>query len=155
MNPIHGALSPLGSFFGLCATLWEIESEWEQIAGEVLARRSRVKSYDNGVLVVAVENHAAEQDMNFKKKSIIKAISAKTSLKLNGIRTEIAPVTRKARRVTQKAGRCNRRKRARNVNSTELEKLKTEILSDNPGLSEQLAETIAGCRLKSASIDNR
>ena len=155
MNPIHGALNPLRSFFGLCATLAEIESEWEQVVGPALARRSRVKSYDDGVLVVTVENRSAEQDMNFKKNSIIRAISAKTSLKLSDIRTEIAPVIRGVKRTRRKTGGTRRRKREPDVNSPELEKLKTEILSENPGLSEQLAETIAGCRLENASIDNR
>ena len=154
MNPIHGALGPLRSFFGLCAALSEIESEWEQVVGPALARRSRVKSYDDGVLVVAVENRSAEQDLNFKKNSIIRAISAKTSLKLRDIKTEIAPVIRGVQRTRRKTGGTCRRKRALYVNSPELEKLKTEILSDNPGLSEKLAEAIAVCRLEGAS-DNR
>ena len=156
MNPIHGALSPLRSFFGLCATLSEIESEWEQVAGAALARRSRVKSYDGGVLVVAVENRSAEQDMNFRKNSIIKAISAKTSLKLSDIRTEITPVVRgMPRRAAQHAGRRIRHKRAGTVNASELENLKTEILYEFPELGGKLAEMIAECRLESASVDDR
>ena len=154
MNPIHGALGPLRSFFGLCATLSEIESEWEKLAGAALARRSCVKSYDNGVLVVAVENRSTELDMNLKKKLIIKAILTETSLKLREIRTEIAPVIRRVRRMRRMAG-ARRRKRAPAANTSELEKLKAEILSKNPELSEKLAETIAGCRLGSVSLDDR
>ena len=154
MNSIHSALGSLRSFFGLCLTLSEIESEWEQIAGAALARRSRVKSYDDGVLVVAVENRSAEQDMNFKKNSMIRAISAKTSLKLKDIRTEIAPVIRGIRRTKRMTRGYRRRRRATSANASELEKLKAEILSENPGLSEKLAETIAGCRLESAPVDN-
>ena len=154
MNPIHGVFAPLRSFFGLCATLSEIESEWEQVAGTALAHRSRVKSYDGGVLVVAVENRSVEQDMNFKKNSIIKAISAKTSLTLSDIRTEIAPVPCGMQRAARHAGKYSRRKRAVTVDASELEKLKAEILSKNPGLSEELAGTIAECRLESASVDN-
>ena len=154
MNPIHGALGSLRSFFGLCATLAEIESEWEQLAGSALGRRSRVKSFEEGILVVIVENRSAEHDMNFKKNSIIRAISAKTSLKLRDIRTEIAPVVRGIQRRRQNSGRLRRQKRAGTVNAPELEKLKSEILSKNPGLSEKLAWTIAECRLASASVDN-
>ena len=155
MNPIHGALGPLRSFFGLCAILSEIESEWEQIAGAALARRSRVKSYDGGVLVVAVENRSAEQDMNFKKNSIITAVSAKTSLKLIDIKTEITPLVRGARRTARHTGKRGRRKRGGAANASEIEKLKTEILLKFPGLSEKLAVTIAECRLENASVDNR
>jgi len=153
VNPIHGALGSLRSFFGFCLALAEIESEWEQIAGSALARRSRVKSYDDGILVVSVENRSAEQDLNFRKKPIIRAISAKTSLKLKDIRTEIAPVVRGMRRTQRNTGVPRRRRRATAKNVLELEKLKAEILSENPGLSEKLAEAIAGCRL-SISVDD-
>ncbi|MCL2683669.1 MAG: DUF721 domain-containing protein [Synergistaceae bacterium] len=152
MNPIQGAFGSLRFFFGLCLALSEIESGWEQIAGAALARRSRVKSYDDGVLVVAVENRSAEQDMNFRKGSIIKAISAKTFLKLKDIRTEITPVIRGTPR-TGPHTVSRRRRRVAAVNTAELEKLKEDILSENPGLSEKLAETIAGCRLGGASVN--
>jgi hypothetical protein len=155
MNPIHSVLGSLRSFFVLCLALSEIESEWEQIAGAALARRSRVKSYDDGVLVVAVENRSAEQDMNFKKNSIIKTISAKMSLKLKDIRAEVAPVARGMRRAGRCSVRSRHRRRSPTVNGSELEKLKSEILSANPGLSEKLAETIAGCRLAGTSVDDR
>ena len=153
MNSIHGAFGSLRSFFGLCAVLAEIEAEWKEIVGAALEKRSRVKSYHEGVLIVAVENRSAQQDMNFKKNSIIRAISAKTSLKLKDIRTEIAPVIRGTVRTRQKTGRPRRRTRAGRKNAPELELLKAEILSEFPGLSDKLAETIAGCRLENATVD--
>jgi hypothetical protein len=123
-----------------------IEAEWESIAGHILARRSKVLSYDDGILVVAVENRSVQQDMNFKKNTIIRAVSAKTSLQLRDIRTEIAPSVRAGSSGRAKATRARRKKMADSPASPEIDGLKEEILSQNPGLSEKIAFAIACCR---------
>jgi hypothetical protein len=145
LNPINGALRELGSFFGLCAVLSDIASGWESIAGSALSRRSAVKSFDDGVLVVAVENRAAQQDMNFKKNAIIRAITEKTSLELSDIRAEIAPVVRPSRPAARRV-RQNKRARAVKPLTPEIESMKEEIMLENPSLSEKIAESIAYCR---------
>jgi hypothetical protein len=141
----------LSSFFGLCVTLSAIEEEWESIAGGALASRSVIRSYDDGVLVVAVANRSAQQDMNFKKNAIIKAISLKTSLDVKDIRTEVAPVI--SRRRARPAAR-NRGRRTEMAKGPEIDAMKAEILEQNPGIGEKLAETIACCRAGRASARN-
>jgi hypothetical protein len=144
LNPIHGALGPLSSFFGLCATLYAIEEEWAEVAGDVLARRSAPRSYDDGVLVVAVESRSAQQDMNFRKNSILRAIALKTSLNLKDIRAEIAPLARGRSPERRTPGSPRRRLEAA---GPEVDAMKAGIMERHPGISERLAEAIAICRL--------
>ena len=148
MNSIHSAFSSLRPFFGLCAMLSEIEAEWESIAGHILARRRKVLSYDDGVLVVAVENRSVQQDMNFKKNTIIRAILSKTSMQLKDIRTEVAPSVRAGSSLRTSITRAPRKKRAlaEPAELPEIAGLKDEILSQNPGLSEKIAFAIFCCR---------
>jgi hypothetical protein len=154
LNSLYGALGSLRNFFGVCATLSAIEEEWESLVGRALAHRSAVRSYDDGVLVVAVENRSTQQDMNFKKNAIIKAILMKTSLKLKDIRTEIAPGSLRRSRPKQ-AERPVRRRRPEPVRGFEFDMLKAEILEQNPGLGEKLAESIAICRGGSSPAADR
>ena len=93
--PIYRVLGGTRSFFSLCATLSMIEMEWKLIVGDALAKRSGPKSFEDGVLVVAVENKSAEKDMNFRKGAILREIRTKTSLSLKDIRTEIGAAARR------------------------------------------------------------
>ena len=77
-QPIYSALGQSESFFGLCAALSAVELDWASIAGKSLAGRSALRAFDDGVLVVVVENASVRQDMNFKKKIILEAIFNKT-----------------------------------------------------------------------------
>lgn len=152
MNTVHSALGSLRSFFGLCGVLSEIEAEWRELAGSALARRSAVKSFDDGVLVVVVENRSAQQDMNFKKNAIIRAISMKTSLRLKDIRVEVAPVNHALKPRRHKNAPRNRR--AFSADAPGLDAMKSDILSANPGIGEKLAEVIASCRLgRQSAVD--
>jgi hypothetical protein len=142
---IFSALSRSEPFFARCMTLSMIEQEWKSIAGEALARRSGPKAYENGVLVVAVENRSAEQDMNFKKNAILKEIRAKTFLKLKDIRTEICRVKRKTVNVARPS--LARRKKPRVISGPELEAQVGEIMERNPKLKPETAYAAARCRL--------
>jgi hypothetical protein len=144
LNSIHGALGPLSSFFGLCATLYAIEEEWPEVAGDALARRSAPRSYDDGVLVVAVENRLVQQDMNFRKNSILRAIALKTSLNLKDIRAEIAPLARG--RSPERHPPSSSARRRPEVAGPEVDAMKAGIMERHPNISERLAEAIAICR---------
>jgi hypothetical protein len=146
LNSIHSALGSLSKVFGLCVTLSAIEQEWESMVGSSLARRSAPRCYDDGVLVVAVENSSVQKDMNFKKNAIKNAILQKTSLTLKDIKTEIAPSS--ARRSSVRTILSRRRKRrTETIWGPELDDMKAEILEQNPGISEKIAEAIARCRV--------
>ena len=153
MNTVHSALGSLRAFFGLCGVLSEIEAEWGQLAGSALARRSAVKSFDDGVLVVVVENRSAQQDMNFKKNMIIRAILMKTSLRLRDIKVEVAPVVRSSKPLR---GRTSSRRRSAPPSPPPgLDAMKSDIMSANPGIGEKLAEVIASCRLGRQSAGDK
>jgi hypothetical protein len=146
---IYGALGQSKSFFGLCAALSAVERDWASIAGKSLAGRSVLRAFDDGVLVVVVENSSVQQDMNFKKKIILEAIFGKTSLKLKDIRAEIGRVPRRGV-IPAKSGTLIRRSRKKDAPAwygPELDLMKDEIMAQNPSLGIKLAEIIARCRL--------
>lgn len=144
---IYSALSHSESFFGLCAALSAVERDWTSIAGKSLANRSVPRAFDDGVLVVVVENPSVRQDMNFKKKAILEAVFDKTSLKLKDIRTEIGRAPRRGA-ISAKPGAPFRRKKDASAEyGPELELIKTEIMTENPDIGIKLAEIIARCRL--------
>ncbi|MDR3279861.1 MAG: DUF721 domain-containing protein [Synergistaceae bacterium] len=145
---IFNALSKSESFFGLCATLSMIEHEWESIAGAALAKRSGPKAYEDGVLVVGVENRSAEQDMNFRKGAIIKEIRSKMSLRLKDIRTEICRVKRRRVSVVVSASRW--RKPPAVPEGPELEALVCDMMERNPKLKPGIARAAARCRIARA-----
>jgi hypothetical protein len=135
------------SFFGLCMTLSIIEQEWPSIAGNALASRSLPKSYDDGVLVVLVENSLAQQDMNFKKNAILKEIRAKASLRLKDIRTEIGRLSAHRPKGGPYA-RARRTKRAlRPIPKAELDAMVSEVMGQDPNIAPDLAAAIARCRI--------
>lgn len=144
---IYSALGQSKSFFGLCATLSAVERDWASIAGKPLAGRSAIRAFDDGVLVVVAENSSVQQDMNFKKKIILNAIFNKTSLKLKDIRVEIGRVPRHSVIPAKPVTLVRRKKDAPVEYGPELELIKAEIMTQNPGLEIKLAEIIARCRL--------
>jgi hypothetical protein len=73
----------------LCESLARVEREWPSLAGEALARRSFPRAFEDGVLIVSVENRFALQDMNFKKSAVLKRIREETPLRLKDIKTEM------------------------------------------------------------------
>ncbi|MDR2779978.1 MAG: DUF721 domain-containing protein, partial [Synergistaceae bacterium] len=144
---IYSALGQSESFFGLCAALSAVERDWASIAGKSLASRSALRAFDDGILVVVVENSSVQQDMNFRKKSILETIFAKTSLKLKDIRAEIGRAPRHGV-IPAKPGAPSRgRKGATPEYGPELELIKAEIMTQNPDLGFELAEIIARCRI--------
>ncbi|MDR0764236.1 MAG: DUF721 domain-containing protein, partial [Synergistaceae bacterium] len=121
-----------------------VENNWASIAGDAIARRSRPRSFEDGVLVVAVQNKLVQQDINFRKSAIIKEINANTVLALRDIRAEVGLPLKKA---GARDGGKKRRSRAQPAaNGPELERMKSEIMERHPALSEELAEAIARCR---------
>jgi hypothetical protein len=144
---IYGALGRSKSFFELCAALSAVERDWASIAGKSLASRSVLRAFDDGVLVVVVENPSAQQDMNFKKKAILDAIFDKTLLKLKDIRVEIGRVPRHGLTRAKPAAPVRRKKCGTVEYGPELELIKTEIIAQNPSLGAGLAEIMARCRI--------
>jgi hypothetical protein len=144
---VYNALVQSKSFFGLCAALSAVERDWESIAGKSLAVRSVPRAFDDGILVVAVKNRLTQQDMNFKKSAILKAVFDKTSLKLKDIRTEIGWAQRYNAVPERTAAPSRGKKDAPVKYGPDLEIIKTEIMSQNPGLGIELAAIIAQCRL--------
>jgi hypothetical protein len=146
-HPIYSALGIGSPIMRTCAALAAIEREWHRIVGHALAQRSRPSSYDNGVLVVAVEGHSALHDMNFKKRQIIAKIRDNAWLDLSDMRIEPGrpaggPLA------SMPAPRARRAAPAR-IDPDELERLYGEILSAHPDLDPSLAVSIARCRLMS------
>jgi hypothetical protein len=144
---IYGALGQSKLFFGLCAALSAVERDWASIAGKALASRSAPRAFDDGVLIVTVENSSVQQDMNFKKKAILEAIFEKTSLKLKDMRTEIGRMPRRGVMPAKPAAVPRKKKGAPVEYGPELELIKAEIMAKNPDLEIKLAEIIAQCRL--------
>jgi hypothetical protein len=144
---IYDALGQSKSFCGLCAVLSEIERDWASIAGKSLANLSVPRAYDDGVLVVAVKNRSAQQDMNFKKSAILKAVFDKTSLNLKDLRTEISRTLHPGTLAPKFPAPRRKRNAAPVKYGPELELTKAEILARNPGLRPELAEIIAQCRV--------
>jgi hypothetical protein len=131
-----------------CAALAAIEREWDRIVGRALAQRSRPTSYEDGVLVVAVEGHSALQDMNFKKRQIITVIRDNAWLDLSDMRIEPGHSARHpiAAMPTPRARRAS----IARINPEALEKLYGEILFAHPDIDPALAASIARCRLMAA-----
>lgn len=144
LKSIYETLGSYGNIFGLCADLASVENNWASIAGEALARRSSPRSFEDGVLVVAVENKLVQQDINFRKNAIIKEINANTVLALRDIRTEVGLPLKKAG--GRGGGKKRRRKAPPAAKGDELERVKNEIMECHPALGEELAEAIARCR---------
>lgn len=144
IKSINEELGSYGGLFGLCADLALVENNWPSIAGDAIARRSMPRSFEDGVLVVAVEDKLVQQDINFRKSAIIKEINANTVLALKDIRTEVGLPLKKA---VPCAGGKRRRKRASPaVKGPEFERVKGEIMECHPALDEELAAAIARCR---------
>jgi hypothetical protein len=144
LKSINEELGSYGSIFGLCADLASVENNWPSIAGDALARRSAPRSYEDGVLVVTVQNKLVQQDINFRKSAIIKEINTNTVLALRDIRAEVGLPLKKT------APRGGVKKRRRRVppaaKGPELERAKSEIMERHPALDEELAAAIARCR---------
>ena len=145
LKSINEGLVSYGRFFGLCADLASVENNWPSIAGDAVARRSTPRSFEDGVLVVAVEDKLVQQDINFKKNAIIKEINANTALALKDIRTEVGLPLKK--NVPRGAGKKRRRRVRAAAKGPELERVKTGIMERHPALGEELAAAIARCRV--------
>jgi hypothetical protein len=144
LKSINEELGSFGRFFGLCADLASVENNWPSIAGDALARRSSPRSFEDGVLVVAVENKLVQQDINFRKNAIMKEINSHTVLALRDIKTEVGLPLKKA---AARLGGKKRKKRASPAaKGPELERVKNEIMEGHPALGEELAAAIARCR---------
>jgi hypothetical protein len=145
-RPIYSALNAGSSILRVCSALSIIEREWPRIAGQALAARSSLVSFEDGILVISVDGQAALQDMNFKKNAILKEIRSKARLKLNDLKIETgrpASTTRAA----NPTGGAKRRARAPRIDLDAEEALKNEILAQHEDLDPKLAATIARCRL--------
>jgi hypothetical protein len=151
-RPIYSAISREKSIENLSVTLSMVEAEWASLIGEPLARRSRPKAFEEGILVVAVDSRAAQQDMNFKKKFILNEIRGRISLDIKDIRTElggfsgVAPARRPSR-----AGRG--RPRTAQPDEAETASRAVEILASYPALDPALALTLARCRVMGTEIN--
>jgi hypothetical protein len=151
-RPIYRVIGRDISFFGLCAALLMIEMEWRSIVGDALAKRSGPKSFEDGVLVVAVENKSAEKDMNFRKGAILREIRTKASLSLEDmkdIRTEIGGAAKRERPIRNAAARHAGR---RIVPADGADLLVSEMLDRNPLLTPELAKIIARCRVMQKAL---
>ena len=146
LKSINEELGPYGNFFGLCADLASVENNWPSIAGDAVARRSSPRSFEKGVLVVAVEDKLVQQDINFKKNAIIKEINANTALALKDIRAEVGMPLKKTVPRGRAAGKKRRKRPLPAAKGPELESAKTEIMERHPALGEELAAAIARCR---------
>jgi len=68
----------------------ELVREWEDIAGESIAARSRVSDLRDGILHVVAENNLWMQEITFLQNEIIKNINERfPGLEINGLRTFI------------------------------------------------------------------
>ncbi|MDR1651541.1 MAG: DUF721 domain-containing protein [Synergistaceae bacterium] len=137
-------LSPANSTLMLCATLFAIEQEWASVVGDALSRRSCPSSYEDGILVVAVENRSAEQDLNFRKAAVLREIRSKASIRLKDIRTEIGRVKRGG---TDCAVRARRKRKRPPVPEAEIDALTGDMLARDPKLRPEVARAAARCRL--------
>ncbi|MDR1134536.1 MAG: DUF721 domain-containing protein [Synergistaceae bacterium] len=144
LKSVYEELGSYGNFFGLCADLASVENNWPSIAGDALARRSSPRSFEDGVLVVVVENKLVQQDINFRKSAIMREINSHTVLALKDIKTEVGPPLKKT---AARSGVKKRKKRAPPAaKGPELERVKNEIMERHPALGEELAAAIARCR---------
>ncbi|MDR1514203.1 MAG: DUF721 domain-containing protein [Synergistaceae bacterium] len=147
-RPIYSALGIGSPLMRTCTALAAIEREWARIVGPALARRSRPTSYEDGVLVVSADGHAALQDMNFRKRQIIMEIRKNAWLELSDLKIETGrPYSQNMAHLPHPAKRTAPPKR---IDPEALEKLSGEILSAHPDLPPELASSIARCRLMSA-----
>jgi hypothetical protein len=144
LKSIYETLGSYGSVFGLCADLASVENNWPSIAGDAAARRSSPRSYEDGVLVVAVQNKLVQQDINFRKSAMIREINANTALALRDIRAEVGLPVKKTH--PRDGVKKRRRQAAPAAKGPELERVKDEIMESHPDLSEELAAAIARCR---------
>ena len=156
-RPIYSTLSVAGeitSLATLCAALRTIESEWVQIVGASLSRRSVPTSYENGVLFVVVDCQAALQDMNFKKASLARIIRERSLLRVDEIRVEVGSTAR----TTGKTA-CGRRsttpvrtgQKTRQIDEAMVEMLALEISATHPQIEPELAKILARCRAITAA----
>jgi hypothetical protein len=131
----------------VCYALAALEKEWPRIVGPALASRSLPKSWENGVLVVLVDGHAALQDINFRKNAIMSEIRTKAKLKLEDMKIEQG--YRQKRVGFRPSAPRPRIARAPRVDPQAEESLKNEILTAHSDLDPELAGLIARCRLAS------
>ena len=61
---------------------WEVVSNWEQVAGEQIARRARCERVEDGVLYVKVESAPWRQELSYMKDML-----KESALKNTGCRT--------------------------------------------------------------------
>ena len=144
-RPIYGTLSEVTSIATLCAALRTIESEWVQIVGVPLSKRSAPASYENGVLLVNVDCQAALQDMNFKKMALARSIRERSLLRVDEIRIEVGTPPRAARVPHGRNGQAAP-VRTRKVDEAVVEALALEISREHPHIEPQLAVILARCR---------
>lgn len=139
-------LLPSASITGLCMMLSTLEREWASVVGDALARRTAPKAFDGEILIVAADSQAVMHDLNFKKNSIIRAIRTNARIGVSEIRAELGRVgTRQTRRVSGSG--AARRKEVGIVDDASLEAARREISSAYPDMPEELAESIARCRI--------
>jgi hypothetical protein len=144
LKSINEELGSYRNFFGLCADLASVENNWPSIAGDAVARRSSPRSFEDGVLVVAVEDKLVQQEINFRKSEIIKEINANTVLALQDIRTEVGLPLKKA--AGRGVGKKQRSRSQAAAGEAEIERVKSGIMERHPALDEELAAAIARCR---------
>lgn len=152
-RPIYSTLSAAGditSLASLCAALRTLESEWAQIVGASLSRRSAPASYENGVLLVVVDCQAAMQDMNFKKASLARIIRERSLLRVDDIRVEVGRPAKTARKITGGGRGATATRRSRQLDEATVEALALEISAEHPQIDPELAEILARCRMMSS-----
>ena len=93
-------LSPIGAFLGrglspqarMRLSLADLAKNWEKVVGEVLARKSRPVSVEDGVLVVACETSSVAQEILARRELIAGKARKEWGLPLEGVRPSVRKV---------------------------------------------------------------
>lgn len=148
---LSNAMGDLQSIMGLCMELSRMEREWQSIVGPVLGRRSSPVSYDDEVLVVAVDGQAALHDMNFRKSAIMREIRTRVSLKVRDMRLQTGNPRRTEISAPKSAAKFAPRRR-RAPDESVVEAIYECLLREYTGLDPRLARIIARCRAASGNM---
>jgi len=90
-------LSPIGAFLGrglspqarMRLNLADLSKNWEKVVGEVLARKSRPVSLEDGVLVVACETSSVAQEILARRDIIADRARKEWGLAFEGVRPSV------------------------------------------------------------------
>jgi hypothetical protein len=143
-------MGDLQSIMGLCMELSRMEREWQSIVGPVLGRKSYPVSYDDEVLVVAVDGQAVLHDMNFRKSAIMREIRTKVSVKVRDIRLQTGNLRRRGINTPQAARSAPMRRRA--PDESVVDAICECLLREHSDLDPRLVRIIARCRAASGNL---